>query len=328
MSLARATWDLCYETVNEWINDRASRKGAALAFYTVFSLAPILILSIAIAGIFFGQEAARGEIFGQVKGLLGADAASAVQAMIQSGSRPGAGLIATVLGIVTLCVGATTALAELKDGLDQIWGAPSEKTSGFWYFIRKRLLSVGLIASLGFLLLVSLVFSALVSALARSWGPADATGMVLQSVNFLFSFALVTLLFAMIYKILRQFASHGAMSSSVRSSRRFCSAWANFSLACIWATAPSRRVTARRGRSSWCWSGCITRHRSSCWGPSSPRFTPTGTAPDAGCRSLPAPDRAEDRPAACCPVTGCGETCTVRHQTLPPRTGRPSQFSS
>jgi len=202
MRFARATWHLCYETVNEWVNDRASRKGAALAFYTVFSLAPILILSIAIAGLFFGQEAARGEIFGQVKELLGADAAAAVQAMIQSASRPGAGLIATVVGLVTLCIGATTALAELKDGLDQIWRAPSERTSGFWYFVRKRLLSVGLILSLGFLLLVSLVFSALVTALARTWGPANATGMVLQAMNFLFSFALVTLLFAMIYKIL------------------------------------------------------------------------------------------------------------------------------
>jgi membrane protein len=200
--MAHATWSLCYETVNEWVNDRASRKGAALAFYTVFSLAPILILSIAIAGLFFGQEAARGEIFSQVKDLLGPDAAAAIQAMIHSASQPGAGLIATFIGLVTLCIGATTALAELKDGLDQIWHAPSERTSGFWYFVRKRLLSVGLILSLGFLLLVSLVFSALVSALARTWGPADATGLVLQVVNFLFSFALVTLLFAMIYKIL------------------------------------------------------------------------------------------------------------------------------
>ncbi len=202
MRFARATWHLCYETVNEWVNDRASRKGAALAFYTVFSLAPILILSIAIAGLFFGQEAARGEIFGQVKDLLGTDAAAAVQAMIHSASRPGAGLIATAIGVVTLCIGATTALAELKDGLDQIWRAPPERTSGFWYFLRKRLLSVGLILSLGFLLLVSLVFSALVSALARTWAPSDVTGLMLQGVNFVFSFALVTLLFAMIYKIL------------------------------------------------------------------------------------------------------------------------------
>lgn len=200
--LVRATWSLGYETVMEWINDRASRKGAALAFYTVFSLAPILILSIAIAGLFFGKEAASGEIYEQVSGLLGADAAKAVQAMIQNASEPGAGIIATIIGLVTLFLGATTALAELKDGLDQIWDAPPEKTTGFWYFLRKRLLSIGLILSLGFLLLVSLVMSAVVSALARRWGPVDATATVLQGLNFLISFGLVTLLFAMIYKIL------------------------------------------------------------------------------------------------------------------------------
>jgi membrane protein len=200
--ILKNAWMLVYESVNEWMNDRASRKGAALAFYTVFSLAPILILSIAIAGLFFGEEAARGEIFEQVQGLLGADAARAIQAMVQNAAQPGAGIIATLIGIVTLFVGATTALAELKDGLDQIWHAPPEKTSGFWYFLRKRLLSVGLILSLGFLLLVSLVLSAIVSALARSWGPADLTVTVIQGLNFLFSFGLVTLLFAMIYKIL------------------------------------------------------------------------------------------------------------------------------
>jgi membrane protein len=201
-ALMREAWSIAYDTVMEWTNDRASRKGAALAFYTVFSLAPILILSIAIAGLFFGQEAARGEIFEQVSGLLGPDAARAIQAMIQNASNTGTGIIATVVGLVTLLIGATTALAELKDGLDQIWDAPPEKTQGFWYFLRKRLLSVGLILSLGFLLLVSLVLSAVVSALARAWGPADVTSTVLQALNFVFSFALVTLLFAMIYKIL------------------------------------------------------------------------------------------------------------------------------
>ena len=200
--VVREAWSLSYETVMEWVNDRASRKGAALAFYTVFSLAPILILSIAIAGLFFGEEAARGEIYEQARGLLGPDAAAAVQTLVEKSSEPGAGAIATLIGIVTLLIGATTALAELKDGLDQIWHAPPERTSGFFYFLRKRLLSVGLILSLGFLLLVSLVFSAVVSALARTWGPRDATGVVLQVLNFVFSFGLVTLLFAMIYKIL------------------------------------------------------------------------------------------------------------------------------
>jgi membrane protein len=197
-----ATWDLVRESVLEWSNDRASRKGAALAFYTVFSLAPILIVAIAIAGFFFGQDAARGEIFAQVRDLLGPDAAQAVQAMIQNASRPGAGMVATLIGLITLFVGATTALAELKDGLDQIWDVPSERTSGIWYFLTKRLLSIGLILSLGFLLLVSLVFSAVLTAVAKRWGPADPTGTILQAVNFVFSFGLVTVLFAMIYKIL------------------------------------------------------------------------------------------------------------------------------
>ncbi len=202
IELARTAYDLVSETITQWINDRASRKGAALAFYTVFSLAPILILSIAIAGLFFGKQAARGEIFLQVSGLLGHDAALAIQAMVESASRPGAGVLATIIGFTTLFVGATTALVELKDGLDQIWEVPPERTRGFWYFVRKRLLSFGLILSIGFLLLVSLALSAALSVLARYWGPRDATALVLESLNFLFSFALVTVLFAMIYKIL------------------------------------------------------------------------------------------------------------------------------
>ena len=197
-----AAWYLIKESVVEWTNDRASRKGAALAFYTVFSLAPILIVAIAIAGLFFGKEAARGEIYEQMADLLGAQGAQAIQAMIQNANHPGAGVFATVVGIVTLVVGATTALAELKDGLDQIWEVPPERMSGFWYFVRKRLLSIGLILSIGFLLLVSLVFSAVLTALARRWGPEDVTSVVLQTANFLFAFILVTLLFAMIYKIL------------------------------------------------------------------------------------------------------------------------------
>jgi membrane protein len=202
IAFARDAYSLVSEAINEWIDDRASRKGAALAFYTVFSLAPILILSIAIAGMFFGREAATGEIFTQVSGLLGRDGAAAIQAMVESASRPGAGVVATIIGFVTLFVGATTALVELKDGLDQIWDVPPEKTRGFWYFVRKRLLSFGLILSLGFLLLVSLALSAALSVLARYWGPRDATAFVLEGLNFLLSFVLVTVLFAIIYKIL------------------------------------------------------------------------------------------------------------------------------
>jgi membrane protein len=195
-------WSLIRETVAEWIKDRASRKGAALAFYTVFSLAPLLIIAISIAGLFFGEEAARGEILVQMRGLLGPDGARAVQAVIENAAQPGTGVWATLVGLATLLVGATTALAELKDDLDEIWDAPPERIRGFWYLVRKRLLSVGMILALGFLLLVSLALSAVTAALSRMWGLEDSTSVLLQLVNFAISFVLVTALFAMIYKIL------------------------------------------------------------------------------------------------------------------------------
>lgn len=198
----RDIWSLMRETVEEWVNDRASRKGAALAYYTIFSLAPLLILAISIAGFFFGEEAARGEIVAQMRELLGPDGARAVQAVIENAAEPAVGIWATIIGLVTLLVGATTALAELKDDLDEIWDAPPERIRGFWYMVRKRLLSVGMILALGFLLLVSLVLSAVSAALSRLWSLGDATSVLLQLVNFLFSFVLVTALFAMIYKIL------------------------------------------------------------------------------------------------------------------------------
>jgi membrane protein len=193
------------EACAEWLKDGAARKGAALAYYTIFSLAPILILAIAIAGLFFGEEAARGEIMGQFAGLIGPEGARAVQAMIESAAQPGVGGTAAVVGLVTLLIGATSALAELKSDLDEIWDAPAETVRGFWYFVRKRTLSVGLILAIGFLLLVSLVLSAALAALARLWGPLDGGGRflsLLEACNFMVSFVLVTALFATIYKIL------------------------------------------------------------------------------------------------------------------------------
>jgi membrane protein len=181
---------------------RASRTGAALAFYTVFSLAPVLILSIAIAGLFFGEAAARGEIVGQIAALIGPAGAELVQSILRNASHGGAGFIATIVSIVTLILGANTALAELKCGLDQTWNVPAERQSGFWYFIRTRLLSVGLILALGFLLLVSLVISAALTALSHVWRGELLFNTVLSWINFLFAFVLVAALFATIYKVL------------------------------------------------------------------------------------------------------------------------------
>jgi membrane protein len=198
----KAVWVLMRDAGAGWLKHQASRTGAALAFYTVFSLAPVLTLSIAIAGFVFGESAARGEIVDQIGDLIGREGAHAIQAILQNASRPGAGFIPTIISVATLILGANTALAELKSGLDQIWNVPTERRTGFWYFIRTRLLSVGLILALGFLMLVSLVISAALTALERFWRGELLVDTVLGWVNFLFAFVLVAALFATIYKVL------------------------------------------------------------------------------------------------------------------------------
>jgi membrane protein len=198
----RAVWTLLHDAADGWLTHRASSTGAALAFYTIFSLAPVLILSIAIAGFFFGEAAARGEIVDQIGGLVGPQGASLVQSVLQNASRRDAGLIATIVSIVTLILGANTALAELKAGLDQTWDVPPERRTGLWYSLRTRLLSVGLILVLGFLMLVSLAISAALAALEKLSRGDLFINTVLGWVNSLFAFVLVAALFATIYKVL------------------------------------------------------------------------------------------------------------------------------
>jgi membrane protein len=198
----KSVWVLLRDAASGWMQHQASRTGAALAFYTVFSLAPVLTLSIAVAGFFFGESAARGEIVDQIGDLIGPDGAHAIQAILQNANRPGAGFVATIVSVVTLILGANTALAELKSGLDQIWDVPSERRTGFWYFVRTRLLSVGLILALGFLMLVSLVISAGLTALERFWRGAELVDVLVGSINTVFAFVLTAILFATIYKVL------------------------------------------------------------------------------------------------------------------------------
>ena len=194
-------WLLVKDSIGGWMDHEASRTGAALAFYTVFSLAPILLLSIAIAGFFFGKQAARGEIFQQISQLVGPAGASAVQTVIEHAGQSGAGTT-TVISVLTLIVGANTALVELKSGLDQIWNVPSERRTGFWYFVRTRLLSVGLILALAFLLLVSLVISAALTALENLSRGEQFLNIAFAWANQLFTFVLVAALFGTIYKVL------------------------------------------------------------------------------------------------------------------------------
>jgi membrane protein len=201
-----ALWMLIRDAAYAWTEDRAPRRGAALAYYMAFSMAPILIVVIAIAGLFFGSAAAKGDIFAEMNTILGATSARVIQAMIASAGRPGRGTLPAVIGVITAVIGSTSALAELKDGLDQIWNTQSPRSSGFWRYLwefaRTRLLSILVILSIGFLLLVSLVFSALLTGLAHGLGVSDVANALLQVLNFLLSLALVTVLFATIYKVL------------------------------------------------------------------------------------------------------------------------------
>jgi membrane protein len=189
--------------VTEWIEHRAASKGAALAYYSLFSLAPILVLVIAVAGFFYGTEAAQGQLLGELRSLVGPQGAETIQAILAGARNKDSGLFATIVASVLLVVGATSAFAELKDSLDEIWGVPPPKDAGWWDTIRTRLLSFGLILTLGLLLMTSLVVSAALGVAEKFIGGMwhDAT-IILGWVAWAFSFLVIAVLFGVIYKLL------------------------------------------------------------------------------------------------------------------------------
>ncbi|WP_086920416.1 YihY/virulence factor BrkB family protein [Variovorax sp. JS1663] len=197
-------FELCRQSVNAWIDDYAPSMGAAISYYTIFSLAPLLVIVIAVAGALFGREAAQGRIVEQVSGLVGREGAVAVEAMLRSVSEPDKGLIAGLISAVVLLVGATTVFAELQSALDRIWHVPErEKPAGLWAVLRARLLSFGLILGLAFLLMVSLVVSAALAAFGTWFGGLmPGWELLLQGLNLVISLGIVTLLFALIYKLM------------------------------------------------------------------------------------------------------------------------------
>jgi len=197
----RGPWYLAKATVEAWIADSAPSIGAALAYYTAFSLAPLLLIVIAVAGAIFGDEAARGEVFGQLRQLVGPEGAEMIQSVLAGSRSPATGLLASVVGGATLLLGATSVFAELQAALDRIWRAPAVSHQGFLLLLRSRVLSFGLVLALGFLLLVSLAIGAALTAVGRWWGPMFAGWEhVLQAVNLIAGFVIVTVLFALIYK--------------------------------------------------------------------------------------------------------------------------------
>jgi membrane protein len=195
---------LAKETLGAWSNDYAPSMGAALSYYTLFSIAPLLLIAISVAGLLFGAQAARGEIFDQLQGLMGAEGAQAVERLLQNVDRPEQGVIGMLTGIGVLLLGATTVFNELQNDLDRIWRVPEEKkSSGLWSLLRTRLLSFGMVLGVAFLLMVSLVLSAVLAALGKWWAPAFAGWETLaHSVDIAVSFALMTVVFALIYKLM------------------------------------------------------------------------------------------------------------------------------
>ena len=187
-----------------WVDDYASSMGAALAYYTLFSLGPLLLIVVSMAGLVFGADAARGEIFAQVRELVGDEGGFALEALLRSIEENRQGALGTAVGAVLLAIGATTVFGELQDALDRIWRSPARgRPGGWWAFVRARLLSLGLILALVFLLIVSLVVSAVLAAWNRWWSPWFGDWHLLaQAVNVLVSFALTVSLFAVIYKLL------------------------------------------------------------------------------------------------------------------------------
>lgn len=192
------------EAIGSWVDDYAPSMGAALSYYTLFSIAPLLVIVVAVAGLFFGTEAVRAEIFSQLSSLSGQKSALAVEEMLRTANQPKEGAIAAISSLVLLIIGATTVLGELQNALDRIWRAPAERRpSGVWGFLRSRLLSFTMILGVAFLLMVSLVLSAVLAALGKWWGAWFGGWEVLAHfIDLAVSFGMMTILFAMIYKII------------------------------------------------------------------------------------------------------------------------------
>jgi len=199
----RALWYLIKEAASEWSRDRAPRLGAALAYYTVFSLVPFLVVVIAVIGLVFGEEAAQSAILSQIAELVGEQTAAAIKDMIQRADQPSTGLFATGLAVATLLLGASGVFGQLQDALNTVWGVEPKEGRGVWGFIKDRFLSFVAVLGTGFLLLVSLILSSALAAFGKWFGallPLPET--VLQFMNFAVSFVIITGLFALIFKIL------------------------------------------------------------------------------------------------------------------------------
>jgi membrane protein len=192
-------WTVLKTAAANWSAHKDSRQGAAIAYYSVFSLGPVIVIAIAVAGFFYGRDAVNGEVANSIRGMLGDTGASAVQAMLADAGRPREGLIATATGLGLLIFAALGVVVQLKDALNTVWEVKPAPTDGLWQFIRSYVVSFAGILSLGFLLLVSLVVSALLAALGK-YAHMIVPEWALHAINIGVSLAVISLLFAMMFK--------------------------------------------------------------------------------------------------------------------------------
>lgn len=199
----KSAFNLLKHSAEAWSDDKCSRLAAALSYYTIFSIAPLVVLAIAVAGMVFGQEAASNRLFHEIRGLVGDLGAEAIQAMVTAVHKQGGGMVATLVGLGTLLLGASGAFAQLQDALNTIWQVQPKSGQGVKAFIRHRLLSFSMVLVIGFMLLVTLVISAALSGLSN-WldGFLPFPPALLQVLNFAISFGATSLLFTLIYKVL------------------------------------------------------------------------------------------------------------------------------
>jgi membrane protein len=195
-------WRLLRKTFSDWSEDKAPELGAALAFYTALSIAPLLVIVLGIAGMFLGEEAAQGEIQTQMQSMVGDEGAKAIGDMIANADKPTEGAIATVLSVITLLFGASGVFGQLQSSLNTIWEVEPKPGRGLWGMIRDRFLSFTMVLGIAFLLLVSLILTTALGAVQKMIPLPDSMQWMAQGLNFAVSFLVITLLFAMMFRLL------------------------------------------------------------------------------------------------------------------------------
>ncbi len=200
----KGIWEVLKNSFSGFSNDRILKLSAALAYYTVFSVGPLLIVIVYLCSFFFGKQAVEGNIMGQIQGFVGHDAAVQLQDIIKNAAVSGKGTIAITMGIITLVIGATSMFSEMQDSINMIWELKTKPKSAIWLFIKTRLLSFGVIGSLGFLLLVSLAVSGVIEALSTRLQSHfhQVTVIVFYVLDLVINFVVISVLFGVIFKVL------------------------------------------------------------------------------------------------------------------------------